>query len=121
LVEGITEAILSSEAEKIYVCNLMTKHGETDGFTASSFVREIHTYLGGHVDRVILHDGAFPDHILEAYGQQQQYPVEADVAAVRELVPHVEMEHLLTIAQDHLVRHDPERLVRAAFTPRLDI
>lgn len=121
LVEGITEAILSSEAEKIYVCNLMTKHGETDGFTAASFVREVHQYLGGRVDRVILHDGAFPDHILKAYDQQQQHPVEADIAAVRELVPHVEVDHLLTIAQDHLVRHDPERLVRAAFTPRLDL
>ncbi len=120
LVQGITDAILASDAEKIYVCNLMTKHGETDSFTASRFVSEVQHYLGGRVDRVILHDGVFPDHILRAYGRERQHPVEPDAAAVRELVPHVEVDHLLTIAQDHLVRHDAERLVRAAFTPRLD-
>jgi uncharacterized cofD-like protein len=120
LVEGIADAILGSEAEKIYVCNLMTKHGETDGFRASDFVREIHHYLGGQVDRMILHDGTFPDHVLKAYGRQQQYAVEPDVEAVRELVPHVEVDHLLTIARDQFVRHNAERLVRAAFIPRLD-
>lgn len=120
LVEGIADAIMASDAEKIYVCNLMTKHGETDGFTASDFVREIHRYLGGRVNRVILHDGSFPEHVLEAYAEQQQHPVETDVAAVREMVPHVEVDHLLTIAQDHFPRHDAERLVRAAFTPRLE-
>ncbi|HEX6123137.1 MAG TPA: 2-phospho-L-lactate transferase CofD family protein, partial [Ktedonobacterales bacterium] len=39
LVEGVAEAIRASEAQTVYVCNLMTKHGETDGFRASDFVR----------------------------------------------------------------------------------
>ncbi|HEV7130123.1 MAG TPA: gluconeogenesis factor YvcK family protein [Ktedonobacterales bacterium] len=120
LVGGVADAIRASDAEKIYVCNLMTKHGETDGFHASDFVREVHHYLGGRVDRVILHDGEFPAPLLSAYAEQQQYPVVPDLAVVRELVPHVEMAHLLASGHDHFVRHDPERLVRAAFTPRLD-
>jgi uncharacterized cofD-like protein len=119
LVEGIAEAMLASDAEKVYVCNLMTKHGETDGYRASDFVREIHRYLGGRVDRAILHDGAFPDHVVRAYAEQQQHAVEPDVAAVREHVPLVHVEHLLTIGHD-LVRHDAERLVQAAFAPRLE-
>src|SRR5207249_2043431 len=56
LVRGIAAAISSSEAHRVYVCNLMTKHGETDGFQASDFVREILRYLGHGLDRVILHD-----------------------------------------------------------------
>ncbi len=120
LVDGVAKAIRESEAEKIYVCNLMTKHGETDQFRASDFVSEVHRYLGGRVDRVILHDGTFPEHLLGAYAQKQQFPVAPDVEEVRRVVPHVEVDHLIAIGRDHFVRHDPERLVRAAFSPRLD-
>ncbi len=45
LVEGMTDAILSSKAKVCYVVNLMTKKGETDNFKASNFVSEIETYL----------------------------------------------------------------------------
>ncbi len=113
LVEDVAKTIRESEAEKVYVCNLMTKHGETDGFQASDFVREIHHYLGGRVDRVILHDGSFPEHLIESYAQQQQHPVIPDVSRVQEMVPEVVVDRLTAIGTDHFVRHDPERLVRA--------
>ncbi len=117
LVQGIAEAICSSEARKIYVCNLMTKHGETDGFRASDFVREIHRYLGGCVDRVVLHDGSFPEHLLGRYAAQQQCPVEADVEEVRCQLPDVMIDRLLAVHAGHLVRHDAGRLLKAIFAP----
>jgi uncharacterized cofD-like protein len=117
LVEDVARTIRESEAEKVYVCNLMTKHGETDGFRASDFVREIHRYLGGRVDRVILHDGSFPEHLKEQYAEQQQHPVTPDVEQVKELVPEVVIDRLTAIGIDHYVRHDPERLVRAVLMP----
>src|SRR5438105_4627138 len=46
LVDGIAEAIRACDGEVLYICNVMTKHGETDGYTAADFVREIHRYLG---------------------------------------------------------------------------
>jgi uncharacterized cofD-like protein len=118
LVEGVTEAIRASEAQTVYVCNLMTKHGETDGYRASDFVRTVHRYLGDRVDRVIVHDGSFPAHLLGLYAAQAQQPVEADVGAVRALVPEVRVEPLLAIHQETLVRHDADRLVRAIFARR---
>jgi uncharacterized cofD-like protein len=120
LVEGIAGAIRESEAEKVYVCNLMTKHGETDGFRASDYVNAIHTYLGGRVDRVILHDGSFPEALLQNYALQQQFPVEADVEVVREMVTDVMVERLTAPNVDY-VRHDPERLVRAILAPYLPV
>jgi uncharacterized cofD-like protein len=117
LVHGIADAIRASEARKIYICNLMTKHGETDGFRASDFVREIHRYLGGRVDRAIIHDGSFPDHLLAHYAEQDQHPVQPDEAALRQLVPDVVVDRFLSDHQDHLGRHDAERLVRAIFAP----
>jgi uncharacterized cofD-like protein len=117
LVGGVADAIRASEAEVVYVCNLMTKHGETDGFRASHFVREIQSYLDNRLDRVILHDGSFPEDLLAAYATKQQFPVEADVAEVRELVPEVIVEPVMAVHGSSLVRHDARRLVRAIFAP----
>lgn len=117
LVEDVARTIRESEAEKVYVCNLMTKHGETDEFQASDFVREIHHYLGGRVDRVILHDGSFPEHLRELYAEKQQHPVPPDVERIQELVPEMTVDRLIAIGADHYVRHDPERLVRAVLMP----
>ncbi|HKB49158.1 MAG TPA: gluconeogenesis factor YvcK family protein [Ktedonobacterales bacterium] len=117
LVEGVAEAVRQSEAQKIYICNLMTKHGETDGYRAADFVRQVHAYLGGRVDRVIAHDGSFPEELVDRYAAQEQHPVVLDEDAVRQLVPDVIVDKLLAIHQDHLVRHDADRLVRAIFAP----
>ncbi|GAC1387188.1 MAG: hypothetical protein NVSMB33_16720 [Ktedonobacteraceae bacterium] len=114
LVPDIARAVRESDAEKVYVCNLMTKHGETDDYKASDFVNEIHRYLGGRVDRIIVNDGPFPPDVLRAYAQQRSEPVIADSARLTRLVPHVTTEHL-NLEGDTLARHDPERLVRAIF------
>ncbi len=53
LVEGIPEAIKKSKAKIVYVCNLMTKYGETNTFKVLDFVKQIEYYLNGEVDYVI--------------------------------------------------------------------
>jgi len=117
LVKDVAEAIHASGAQKIYVCNLMTKRGETDGFKASDFARQIHRYLGGRVDRIIVHDGSFPPNLLGRYAEQAQHPVELDEDVLRGLIPDVIVDNFLAFPQEHLVRHDPDRLVAALFAP----
>jgi len=114
LVCDFARAVRESDAEKVYVCNLMTKHGETDGYKASDFVNEIHHYLGGRVDRVIVNDGPFPPELVETYAQEKSEPVKVDRAQLARLVPNVLIEHL-NLENDKLARHDPERLVQAIF------
>lgn len=114
LVCDIARAVRESDAEKVYVCNLMTKHGETDNYKASEFVEAIHRYLGGRVDRVIVNDGPFMPEVLEMYAQEKSEPVIVDRARLARLVPNVLIEHL-NLENDRLARHDPERLVRAIF------
>src|SRR5205807_4213598 len=109
LVCDIARAVRESDAEKVYVCNLMTKHGETDGYKASDFVNEIHRYLGTPVDRVIVNDGPFPADLLKMYAGERSEPVIADRARLTRLVPNVTIEHL-NLEDDRLARHDPERL-----------
>jgi len=114
LVCDIARAVRESDAEKVYVCNLMTKHGETDGYKASDFVNAIHQYLGGRVDSVIVNDGTYLPEVLEMYAEEKSEPVIVDRARLSRLVPHVLIEHL-NLENDKLARHDPERLVRAIF------
>lgn len=54
LVTGIKEAVKKSKAKKVYVVNLMTKWGETNGFNASDFISILESYLGeGILDFII--------------------------------------------------------------------
>ena len=114
LVKDIARAVRESDAEKVYVCNLMTKHGETDNYNASDFVNAVHHYLGAHVDRVIVNDGPFNEDVLKTYAEEGSIPVRIDRVELTRLVPHVVIEHL-NLEDDRLARHDPERLVRAIF------
>ena len=114
LVADIARAVRESDAEKVYVCNLMTKHGETDNYKASDFVDTIHRYLGARVDRVLLNDGAFPEDVLKQYAEELSEPVVVDRERLVPMVPGIVTERL-NLADDTLARHDPERLVRAIF------
>ena len=55
LVRGIPDAIKKSRAKKAFVVSTMTKAGETNGFLAADFLRELETYLGrGVLDYVVI-------------------------------------------------------------------
>ncbi len=53
LTDGISQSIKKSKAKKVYICNLMTKYGETNNFTVSDFTKEIEKFLGNELDCVI--------------------------------------------------------------------
>jgi len=53
LVKGMARAICKSRAQKIYICNLHTKHGETDHYSVEDFTGKIEEFLGCPVDKVI--------------------------------------------------------------------
>ena len=53
LMKGMKEEIAKSKAKKIFVCNIMTKLGETNEFSVSDFSNEVEKYLGCELDHVI--------------------------------------------------------------------
>ncbi len=112
LVPGITEAIRRSRALKVYVSNVMTQPGETDGFAASDHLRALFEHVGrGIVDVALVNTGQVPPKIAERYRQEGAYPVTADSDNLRGLGVSVVEGDLVSVAD--YARHDPERLARA--------
>jgi uncharacterized cofD-like protein len=60
LPQGMKEAIKDSSAKKIFICPLMTKKGETSGYSVGDFVEEVEKYLDASLDFVI-YNNSFPD------------------------------------------------------------
>jgi len=60
LVSGITEAIRASHAFKVYVCNVATQAGETDGFTVMDHVSVLEKHIGQNAFEAILANSSYP-------------------------------------------------------------
>ncbi len=108
LVDRIAHEIAASPAVKIYVCNVMTQPGETDGMTASDHIEALIENAGAKVcDYAIVNDEP-PSKLREAYAREGQIPVTADVDRIREL--GVTPARAQMISETVNVRHDPEKL-----------
>lgn len=112
LVNGIAEALRETQAVKIYICNVMTQPGETDGYTASQHVKAIIDHVGpGIIDYVVVNVQHVAASLQEVYAGQGAYPVEADISALEALGVKVVQANL--ICETNLVRHDPVKLSRS--------
>jgi uncharacterized cofD-like protein len=109
LVRGVCAAIAEADAEVVFIVNLMTKRGETDGYRASDFVRVLADYLGQAPDTVLVHTAGHRPELLPAYAEQGAVPVEADLDAVRALAARVVGGNFAT--EEHYIRHDAEKIV----------
>lgn len=83
LVKGVAGAINNSKAKKVLVTNIMTKHGQTDGFKASDFVGEIFAYLGKNkLDFVIINDRKPSQEWLKRYQAEKGEFVWPDISEI---------------------------------------
>ena len=108
LVKGIPEALTKTHAIKIYVCNVMTQVGETDGFTASSHLRALIEHKGNFLDYIVLNNGRVPLRLRARYQLGGAEPVVADISEVEKL--GVEAIGVDLVHKTDLVRHHPEKL-----------
>lgn len=106
LVRGLFAAVKNSTAPKMYICNVMTQPGETDGFSASKHVEVLYDHVGGpFLDTVIVNSAAIPDKTLEKYAEKGAAPVACDVKRLRQLGLHIVAKPLAAFEEGYL-RHD---------------
>jgi uncharacterized cofD-like protein len=83
IVPKLTEAIIQSDAVKLFVCNVMTQPGETDNYSVSDHLTAIHTHIGHHLfDYVIVNDGEIPPQVQSLYAEKGSTPVYLDLEEV---------------------------------------
>ncbi len=113
LVDGIVQALEQSKAPKIYVLNIMTQDGETEGYTAFDHLNALLQHSAPHlVDACIYNTAPVPDPIQARYKTEDAEPVEMDMQRFREA--GVEMYGFPLIAGgSQLARHDPALLAQA--------
>ena len=86
LVDGISEAVCASKAMKIYICNIMTQDGETEGMTASDHVKALLRHSGpGLVDICLCNSAPVRPGLLERYKEEDAAPIVVDKEAIEAL------------------------------------
>lgn len=112
LVKGIKAAIKKSKAKVIYICNLMTKNGETDNYMASHHVEQIEKYLGEKIlDAVIINTKKIPTKLAKKYNNEFSQQIIYDTKNLEKVTYKIYPANLLTTKAD-LIRHDSDKLAR---------
>lgn len=115
MVAGVADAIRRSPAIKVYVCNVMTQPGETDGYTVSDHVQAILDHAGpGVIDYVLVNTLPIPPFLREKYQEQGAAPVRHDPDRLASLGVKALTGPLASLTD--LVRHDSDRLAALLFT-----
>lgn len=122
LMSDFADKLKQSDAPKIYVCNLMTQHDETQGMNIIQHLDWISAALGCTPDFIIANSERIPDDVIDAYRREGASPlylddeqrnliksmgcecIEADITGVSE-----------TKKEGRVLRHDPAKLAHVIF------
>lgn len=109
LVPDVLNAIVASAADKIYVCNVATEHGETDGYTLKDHVQALDAHTQGPIFETVLANdnwgGNLPSHA------QIEFVTRREDGGVLTTSGHAVVWR--DVVDAHFPwRHDPEKLAR---------
>lgn len=114
LVPGILDEIAASRAVKIYVCNVMTQPGETDGMSVAEHVRVLRENTRPDLIQYVLANTEVPGKELKArYAEEGALPVLPTKSDVEQLESwDVALLKARLATGGDFFRHDPARLAR---------
>ncbi|MDD2516543.1 MAG: 2-phospho-L-lactate transferase CofD family protein, partial [Candidatus Gracilibacteria bacterium] len=114
LIEGIKDVLNLSKGKVIYVCNIMTKRGETNNFGVEDFVDVIEKYIGtGRIDYVLVNNGWIDEELVEKYKLEEgKKPVKIKDLSAFEGKTYKIVERDLLDEEDY-IRHNPKKLAQA--------
>lgn len=116
LVDGVVDAIMESRAMKVYVCNVMTQEGESEGYTAFDHANELiaHSKVG-LFQYCLVNNAPVPPEILERYKSERACHIEVDADKFEDSGIELISRPLLG-KQKNYARHNPRRLAYELFS-----
>ncbi|MEK6950429.1 MAG: gluconeogenesis factor YvcK family protein [Nanoarchaeota archaeon] len=125
LVEGIPKALRETQAKKIFVVNLMNRHGQTTRFTAGQHLKEIEQFIGSKIfDYILINSGKPPEELVQAYAEEGTLVEndlndfngdvngKAQVITTNLLSMELKEQQKGDAFKRNLIRHDPQKLAR---------
>lgn len=114
LIRDLYNAILKSEARKVYICNVMTQPGETEGFSAWDHLRVLLEHTDPRiVDACFVNTQMIPQHMIAKYKEKGAVPVDLDLERIEEKGYEIVRGEFINV--NGQVRHDPELLAKLIF------
>ena len=111
LVDGVVQAIRRSRAQRVYIANLMTQPGETQGLSVEDHVRAVYEHTGpGLFHWAVLNSAAISPRLLKRYRAQGAEPVHYDLTALQRLGLRCIFDNL--VEEEGVARHNAARLTR---------
>ncbi len=114
LVPEIRDAIAKADVPRIYVCNIMTQPGETEGYSVADHIREIDRVSKKKLfDAVLVHRKPPTSLSLKKYALENSHPVDLDRQEIAQLNRRIVMANVME--EDEVkgkVRHSSSQLAR---------
>lgn len=113
LVDGVAEAIAASDAQKIYVCNIMTQDGETEGYTAADHLAALLRHgTADMVELCLANSSPIPPELAERYRAEGAEALTVDRERIAQMGIEL-VERPLASPSGDFARHDPDALASA--------
>lgn len=114
LVSGIVDALMQTAAPKVYVMNVMTQVGETEGYTAIDHIHALFDHAAGQkiVDTCIYNTAPVSEALCRRYSPEGAAPVRVNPYQFKQ--EEIDL-YGYPLMQDgtELARHDPQLLAAA--------
>lgn len=112
LVDGIVDAIRDCNGLKVYVCNVMTQEGETEGYTVSDHIRAIFEHSSqGLFHLCLTNSSPIPKGVAARYAEEGAELLHCDKEACEALGVEIVNRPVATVKNGY-VRHHPGHLAR---------
>lgn len=112
LVPEIVEALAARKVPRIYICNIMSEPGETQGYTVSKHIEAIDRACGQYLFDAVLVQKRLPsEEAIDRYLKEGATPVILDRKAVIDSDRRIVIANVMS-ESDTTVRHDPKRLAK---------
>lgn len=116
MIPEIGKAVMETAAKVVYICNIMTQKGETEGMNDCDHIRVLHKHLGGKfIDIALTNNGAVPSQYIENEATEEYlFQVEHDFKGLTEEVPLVISDDFLSFTEKG-VYHNGEKVAEEIF------
>lgn len=112
MIPEVGKAINETTAQVLYISNIMTQMGETEGFSDANHVEVLCKHLGNDfIDTVLVNNAEVPkEHVAKIANDEYLLQVDHDFKRLEEKVPMIISNDFLNIT-DKGVYHDGDKVV----------